>query len=48
MAHALVSEFDPATIDVITPEHYERGGYPHAEWRWLREHAPVLDRKSVV
>jgi cholest-4-en-3-one 26-monooxygenase len=34
--------FDPATIDVFTPEHYERNGYPHAEWTWLRRHAPVF------
>lgn len=34
--------FDRATIDVISPLHYERNGYPHAEWRWLRRHAPVF------
>src|SRR5262245_2810839 len=34
--------FDPATLDVATPEHYERHGYPHAEWTWLRGHAPVF------
>lgn len=34
-------EFDLATLDVITPEHYEQNGYPHAEWAWLRRHAPV-------
>jgi cholest-4-en-3-one 26-monooxygenase len=44
-AHAL----DPATLDVATPEHYERNGYPHAEWSWLRRHAPVFwyDRPNV-
>jgi cholest-4-en-3-one 26-monooxygenase len=34
--------FDPATIDVVTPEHYERNGYPHPEWTWLRANAPVF------
>ena len=34
--------FDPATLDVASPEHYERNGYPHPEWTWLREHAPVF------
>ena len=40
---------DPATLDVATPEHYEQGGYPHAEWTWLRRHAPVFwyDRPNV-
>jgi cytochrome P450 len=33
---------DRATLDVATPEHYERHGYPHAEWSWLRRHAPVF------
>jgi cholest-4-en-3-one 26-monooxygenase len=28
-------------LDVISPEHYERNGYPHAEWTYLRKHAPV-------
>jgi len=32
---------DPATLDVIRPEKYEREGYPHAEWAWLRAHDPV-------
>jgi cholest-4-en-3-one 26-monooxygenase len=36
------TSFDPATLDVVTPEHYERNGYPHAEWAWLRRHAPVF------
>jgi len=41
--------FDPATIDIITPEHYERNGYPHAEWTWLRRNDPVFwyDRPNV-
>ena len=36
------SDFDPATLDVATAEHYERNGYPHAEWTWLRQHDPVF------
>ncbi len=34
--------FDPTTIDLISPERYERSGYPHDEWTWLRAHAPVF------
>ncbi len=33
---------DPATLDLISPEHYERHGYPHPEWSWLRRHHPVF------
>jgi cytochrome P450 len=42
-------EFDPATLDIASPEHYERHGYPHAEWTWLRRNAPVFwyDRPNV-
>jgi cholest-4-en-3-one 26-monooxygenase len=42
-------EFDPATLDVASGEHYERNGYPHGEWTWLRKHAPVFwyDRPNV-
>jgi cholest-4-en-3-one 26-monooxygenase len=41
--------FDPATLDLMTPEHYERNGYPHPEWTWLRRHDPVFwyDRANV-
>jgi len=35
-------DFDPATLDIATPEHYERHGYPHAEWTWLRRNEPVF------
>jgi cholest-4-en-3-one 26-monooxygenase len=28
-------------LDVISPAHYESHGYPHAEWTYLRKHAPV-------
>src|SRR5581483_10172306 len=43
------AEFDPATIDIATPLHYERNGYPHAEWAWLRRNHPVFwyDRPNV-
>ena len=35
-------DFDPATLDLATGEHYEQNGYPHAEWTWLRRHDPVF------
>jgi cholest-4-en-3-one 26-monooxygenase len=35
-------DFEPETLDVISTEHYERNGYPHAEWAWLRRHAPLF------
>jgi cholest-4-en-3-one 26-monooxygenase len=28
-------------LDVISPAQYEQNGYPHAEWTYLRKHAPV-------
>lgn len=34
--------FDLATIDISSPEHYERNGYPYAEWAYLRRNAPVF------
>jgi len=34
--------FDPVTLDLVTPEHYEHHGYPHPEWTWLRRHDPVF------
>jgi len=33
-------QFDLKTIDIIGPDHYQRNGYPHAEWKWLRKNAP--------
>jgi cholest-4-en-3-one 26-monooxygenase len=33
---------DPATLDIMTPEHYEQNGYPHREWTWLRRNSPVF------
>jgi cholest-4-en-3-one 26-monooxygenase len=38
----MTAAFDPRTLDVATPEHYERNGYPHREWAWLRRHAPLF------
>ena len=32
---------DPSTLDVMTSQHFERHGYPHAEWTWLRLNDPV-------
>lgn len=36
------ASFDPATLDIASPEQYERSGYPHAEWTWLRRNEPVF------
>jgi len=36
------ASFDPATLDIASPEHYEQNGYPHPEWTWLRRNAPVF------
>jgi cholest-4-en-3-one 26-monooxygenase len=37
------------TLDIISDEHYQRNGYPHREWTYLRHHAPVFwyDRPNV-
>ena len=52
MAQAIATpnEFSRETIDIITPEHYQRNGYPHAEWTWLRKNTPLLwyERENVV
>ncbi len=42
MSVAAIQDFDPATLDIASPSHYERNGYPHPEWTWLRKHAPVF------
>ena len=34
-------DFDPATLNVISPDKYQREGYPHADWTWLRNNDPV-------
>jgi cholest-4-en-3-one 26-monooxygenase len=28
-------------LDIISPQKYEREGYPHREWTWLRQNDPV-------
>jgi cytochrome P450 len=42
-------QFPLDTIDVISPDHYQKNGYPHAEWAFLRKHHPVfyVDRPRV-
>ena len=35
-------DYNPLTLDIMTPEHYEAHGYPHPEWTWLRRHHPVF------
>jgi len=42
MQSASRRDFDPATLDIATPEHYEHHGYPHPEWTWLRNNEPVF------
>src|SRR5262245_10224846 len=37
-----LASFDLDTLDIATSEHYERNGYPHGEWAYLRKHAPVF------
>ncbi len=45
-------DFDPSTIDLVSPELYERNGYPHDEWTWLRPGAlgtvTVIDDLGTV
>ena len=36
-----LSEVDPQNLDFISPEKYQRDGYPHPEWSWLRANDPV-------
>src|SRR5581483_10776325 len=36
------AELSLETIDIISPEYYEKNGYPHAEWAYLRKHKPVF------
>jgi cholest-4-en-3-one 26-monooxygenase len=40
-ATVIPDDADPATFDIVTPEKYERDGYPHPEWTWLRKNDPV-------
>jgi len=37
----IATDIDPTTLDCITPEHYQKNGYPHPEWTWLRNNDPV-------
>ncbi len=30
------------TLDIISPDHYQRHGYPHEEWALLRREAPLF------
>ena len=39
---ASAPEFSLDTIDIVSPDHYQKNGYPHAEWTYLRKHQPVL------
>jgi len=39
---ATAPEFSLETIDIISPDHYQKNGYPHAEWTYLRKHHPVF------
>jgi cholest-4-en-3-one 26-monooxygenase len=36
------SEFSLDTIEIVSPDHYQKNGYPHAEWTYLRKHHPVF------
>ena len=35
-------DFSLDAIDIISPDHYQKRGYPHAEWAYLRKHKPVF------
>ncbi len=43
------SEFSIDTIEIVSPDHYQKNGYPHAEWTYLRKHNPVayIERPRV-
>src|SRR5438445_7470289 len=36
------TDFSLDNINIIGPDHFEKNGYPHAEWTYLRKHAPVF------
>jgi cholest-4-en-3-one 26-monooxygenase len=38
---APASAIDASNLDCISAAHYEKNGYPFAEWAWLRKHDPV-------
>ena len=37
------------SLEIVAGPHYEKNGYPHAEWTYLRKNAPVYwyDRPNV-
>ncbi len=37
----IATDIDPNTLDFITPDTYQKNGYPHPEWTWLRNNDPV-------
>ncbi len=37
----IATDIDPKTLDFITPDTYQKNGYPHPEWTWLRNNDPV-------
>jgi cytochrome P450 len=43
------AEFSLDTIDIVGPDHYQKNGYPHAEWAYLRKHHPVchIERPQI-
>jgi cholest-4-en-3-one 26-monooxygenase len=43
------SEITLENLDIASDQHFEEHGYPHAEWTYLRRHAPVFwyDRPNV-
>jgi len=44
-----VADAPLSALDIATPEHYERNGYPYPEWARLRREAPVFwyERSNV-
>jgi cholest-4-en-3-one 26-monooxygenase len=42
-------EYSLDAIDIVSPDHYQKNGYPHAEWTYLRKHQPVcyVDRPRM-
>lgn len=36
------TDYSLDTLDISSPEHYERNGYPYPEWAFLRREAPVF------
>jgi len=38
---ASVESLSRSELNIIGPEYYQRDGYPHSEWTYLRQHRPV-------